>query len=330
MTDIAIVPPVTDGATAPAAPPGDAPAIELVNVHRRFGDKEVLRGLDLAVRPGEIHALLGRNGCGKTTALRILLGFLPPHHGRASILGKDSARLGPEDRGRIGYVSEDHRLPLGARVGELIAFEAATRPRFRADEARAAAKRCGLPERQRIFRLSRGQRAQVALILAVASDPAVLVCDDPALGLDAVMRRELLDVMIELLAEKGFAVLFSSHFLTDVERIADRVSVLAEGRLIASAPLYELKQRLQKRLFVPRADAQGPPKLPSVLRARKQRGGFELLLLDADAAAEAQLAAQGRLSPEVLRPTLEELFIDLTRRDADRVLGDIGHEEKTS
>src|SRR5688572_12322201 len=113
-----------------AQPAAAESTIVFEGLARRFGDRVVLRDLTLSVRPGEIHALLGRNGCGKTTALRILLGFLEPHAGRSSILGVDSQRLRPEDRGRIGYVSEEHRLYRLMRVGETISFEASTRPGF--------------------------------------------------------------------------------------------------------------------------------------------------------------------------------------------------------
>jgi ABC-2 type transport system ATP-binding protein len=290
--------------------------ITFENVCRQFDGRPVLRGLDLRVRPGEIHALLGRNGSGKTTAMRILLGFLAPHAGRSTLLGVDSGALGADDRGRIGYVSEDHRLYWHLRAREVLAFEAATRPRFDRALAEQALQRCALDPRARVIRLSRGQRAQLALIVAVASRPEVLVCDDPGLGLDVVMRRSFLDVLIDLLAGQGISVLFSSHILSDVERIADRVSILHEGRLIVDATLDDLKRRVRKR-FWKSFDGAAPPPHPAILRAEKRGDGYDLTLLDADEALESALG--GRLSPPV-PSSLDDLFLDLTRGETVRIL----------
>jgi ABC-2 type transport system ATP-binding protein len=286
------------------------------NVHRHFGGRPILRGLDLRIAPGQIHAFLGRNGSGKTTAMRLLLGFLAPHAGRTTILGVDSQQLGPDERGRIGYVSEDHRLYWHMRATEVLAFEAATRPRFDRALADEALRRCNLDPRARVIRLSRGQRAQLALIVAVASRPEVLVCDDPGLGLDVVMRRAFLDVLIDLLAGQGISVLFSSHVLHDVERIADRVSILHEGRLIVDVTMDDLKRRVCKRFW--RGFEAGPPPADRrILRAEKRSDGYELTLLDADAGLETLLG--GRLAPPTA-PSLDDVFLDLTRGETTRIL----------
>lgn len=286
--------------------------IEFDAVQRRFGDRAVLRGLSFRVEPGTVYALLGRNGSGKTTALRILLGFLAPHGGTARVLGADCTALPAATRARIGYVGEDHRLYPTMSVADAVAFEHGTRPGFRREFAERALRRCGIAGRQRIPMLSRGQRAQLSVVLAVAGNPEVLICDDPALGLDVVMRRELLDVLIDLLADSGATVLFSSHFLTDVERIADRVGILHDGGLIVDATLEQLKQRVRRSAFVPRAGVV--PEVAGVLRVRRRRAGVDLLLLDADEARLAELRSAGELSdPEPLG--LEDLFLELVGSD---------------
>jgi ABC-2 type transport system ATP-binding protein len=141
----------------------------------------------------------------------------------------------------------------------------------------------------------------------------VLVFDDPAMGLDAVMRREFLDAMIDLLAGTGCTVLFSSHVLTDVERIADRIGILHDGRMLVDAGLDELKARVRRCRWAP-ANGSEPPGGDRVLRAGRRRDGFDLTLLDPDAALLARLRAKGRLE-ELTVPTLEELFLDLTGPD---------------
>src|SRR5438552_7259484 len=161
-------PPPPPGAPSTPPPPAPHAAIAFEDVHRHFGDRPILRGLSLRVRPGQVHALLGRNGSGKTTAMRILLGFLAPHAGRTTILGVDSRQLDPDQRGRIGYVGEEHRLYWHMRTADVLAFEAATRPRFDRALADQALRRCQLDPSARVVRLSRGQRAQLALIVALA------------------------------------------------------------------------------------------------------------------------------------------------------------------
>ncbi|MCR9245797.1 MAG: ABC transporter ATP-binding protein [bacterium] len=288
--------------------------IEFDCVQRWYADRPVLQGLSFRVEPGTVYALLGRNGSGKTTALRILLGFLRAHHGTARLLGEDTAELPAAIRGRVGYVSEDHRLYPTMSVQQAVEFEAGTRPGFRREFAFQAIERCGFGKKQRIPQLSRGQRAQLCIILAVAGDPEVLICDDPALGLDVVMRRELLDVLIDLLADSGATVLFSSHFLNDVERIADRVGILHDGSLLVDANMEDLKRRVRRVAFVPR-EGVAPPAGDDVLRVRSRRHGVDLLLDDPDRARIEALRAGGEVGePEAL--SLEDLFVELVGPDA--------------
>ena len=277
-------------------------------VWRGFGRDEVLRGLSFEVRPGEVYALLGRNGTGKTTAIKVLLGFLRPDAGNSEVLACDSMLLTPALRDRIGYVSEGHVLYRWMKVAEVLRFEQGTRERFDLARAEHTVQRLGLRPGQRVGKLSRGQRAQLALAVAMACRPDVLVLDDPAMGLDAVMRREFLEAMIDVVGDEGRGVLFSSHILSDVERIADRVGVLSDGRLLVDATLEDLKRRLQLR----HARTRGaPPEIDGLLRARRVRDGHDLLLLDLDAEREAALERAVESLSAPLTPSLEELFLDL-------------------
>lgn len=279
------------------------------DVWRGYGRQEVLRGLSFEVRPGEVYALLGRNGTGKTTAIKVLLGFLGPDAGSSQVLGCDSTRLTPDLRDRIGYVSEGHVLYRWMSVRDVLRFEQGTRARFDRAYAEHTVQRLGLPAGRGVGKLSRGQRAQLALAVAMACRPDVLVLDDPAMGLDAVMRREFLEAMIDVVGEAGRGVLFSSHILSDVERIADRVGILVEGRLLVDATLEDLKQRVQVRHA--RGSGGGLPEIPGLLRARRVRDGHDLLLLDLDAEGEAALERAVESLSEPATPSLEELFLDL-------------------
>jgi ABC-2 type transport system ATP-binding protein len=296
--------------------------IRFENVHRSFDGVPVLSGLTLSVRPGEIYALLGRNGAGKTTALKILLGFLHPMAGRSFVLGEPSANLRPETRLRIGLVSEGAPMYAWMRVSSAVDFEAGTRPNFDRAYAEAALTRLGIRTSKRIWTLSRGMRAQLALVFAMAGDPETLILDDPAMGLDAVMRREFLDAMIDLLGREGRAVLFSSHILPDVERIADRVGILHGGRLIVDATVDDLKRRVQRRLAVGVADvATIERRIGGVLRSRPTSDGIELTLLDFEGSRETDLRTMCATLSDAQPPSLEDLFIELTTDRAARALG---------
>ncbi len=291
--------------------------IRFEGIERSFAGASVLRGLSLRVRAGEIYALLGRNGAGKTTALSIVLGLLRPMAGRSEILGENSLELRDETRLRIGVVHEGSPAYRWMSVRTAIDFEAGTRANFDRKYARAALERLNIPLARGITKLSRGQRAQLGLVFAMAGDPEVLLLDDPAMGLDPVMRREFLEAMVDLLGREGRAVLFSSHILSDVERLADRVGILHRGRLIVDATLDDLKRRVQKR-FVPGAfdEQRARADVGGVLRARAVRDGWELTLLDCEGERERALRRVCASVGEPLVPTLEDLFLDLTAENA--------------
>jgi ABC-2 type transport system ATP-binding protein len=283
------------------------------DVRRSFGGREILSGLSLRVRPGEVFALLGRNAAGKSTALNILLGFLEPDSGQSSVIGVPSRALDGEDREKIGYVAEGHPLYVSMSVRAAIEFEAGTRKRFDRKYVEDALQRLSIRKEAFIRTLSRGQRAQLSLVFAMAGDPQVLVLDDPAMGLDVVMRREFLDAMIDLLGREGRSVLFSSHILSDVERIADRIGVLHGGSLVVDATMDDLKQRVHKR-FVRSKDGrniESDLKL-GILRAKAVRDGFELTLVDFNEERESALNARASFVSEPQSQSLEDMFFDFT------------------
>lgn len=277
-----------------------------------YGDTKALDTLTLDVPSGCVFALLGRNGAGKTTAIKCLLGFLGPTRGVARILGHDAAALPPEARGRIGYVAEGQRLVPWMRVRELVAYQRASFPTFDAELCASHLKRLGLPEKRRVFQLSRGMRAQLALALALAPRPEVLVLDDPAMGLDAVVRREFLDVMIDLIAEEGRTVLFSSHILTDVERVADRVAILDKGVLRVNAPLDDVKRRVRRYHVQFAGEAPEPPAMTGLLRARRRRNELVLTVVDGEGSVEPLCRELGARAVEMEPLNLEDLFVDYT------------------
>jgi ABC-2 type transport system ATP-binding protein len=295
--------------------------VRFEEVHRSFDGKPVLSGLSLSVRAGEIFALLGRNGAGKTTALNILLGFLRPMSGRSLVLGEPSDTLSVQARLRVGLVCEGAPMFSWMTVQRAVEFESGTRPNFDRQYADDILRRLQISSSKRIWKLSRGQRAQLALVFAMAGDPEVLILDDPAMGLDAVMRRDFLEAMIDLLGRDGRAVLFSSHILPDVERIADRVGILHGGRLIVDATIDDLKTRIQRRFACGLdEDRAGFGRIPGLLRAQAVRDGHELTLLDFDPLREAELRAACASLSDPVNVSLEDLFIGLTTDHAAAIV----------
>lgn len=279
-----------------------------------YGKERALDTVSFQVEPGTIFALLGRNGAGKTTALKCLLGFLPPTRGRARLLGHDATRLPPDLRNRVGYVAEGQQLVGWMKVRQLVAFQKASFRSFDAGLCRGYLEQLGLPLKRRVFQLSRGMRAQLALALALAQRPELVILDDPAMGLDAVVRREFLEVMIDLIQEEGRTLLFTSHILSDVERVADRVAILDRGVLRVNAPLDTVKERIGRYRALFAGDAPAAPELPGLVRARRRRNELVLTVIDGGGAVPEACTKLGATSVVREPMSLEDLFVDYTSR----------------
>jgi ABC-2 type transport system ATP-binding protein len=204
---------------------------------------EVLRGVDLEVEPGQTVGLLGRNGAGKTTLLRIALGLLEPSQGSVRVFGLDPRERPVDVKRRVGYVSEEQVLPGFLSVADAMSIHRGLFPTWDSDLAAALVKRFSVKPDARISTLSKGQARQVAILCAVAHRPELLLLDEPAGGLDPAARREFLEVALESLGSEGASIVFSSHHMTDVERLAERVVLLHDGRKIIDCELDALRDR---------------------------------------------------------------------------------------
>jgi len=305
-----------------------APVIRLDKVSKRFGREVALDQVSLEVPPGVVFALLGENGAGKTTAIRILLGLAEPDSGSAEVLGLPSAVKGLEIRHRVGYVPERLSLYDWMTVREIGWFTAGFYGNGFLPEYQRLASQFGLPDGKKIKGLSKGMRAKVALSLAMAHQPEVLVLDEPTSGLDALVRREFLESMVDR-AAAGQTVFLSSHQIGDVERVADIVAILCKGRLLVVERLDELKARV-RQVTVTLADETAPfPELPGTILFERRRGRqWQALVRDAEAEGLASLGGvAGVQAIEARTPSLEEIFVayiqpgrntDLTREGAGR------------
>ncbi len=224
----------------------DESVIKIENLVKYFDGRCVLDGINLKIQQGCIYGLLGRNGAGKTTMIRILLGLDFPTRGKTSLLGNESSALSAEVRGRIGCVAEGHNLIQNYKVSRLIKLCKDLSLRWNDKFFGHLIETFRLPMDRRVRELSIGMRAQLNLALAMAVEPELLILDDPTLGLDTVARRQFLELAIEIIQKQGRTILFCSHILGDVERIAERIGILTAGKLVVDCPLEELKKRVKK------------------------------------------------------------------------------------
>lgn len=229
-------------------------AIETFDLTRRYGRTEAVKSLNLQVPTGSIFALLGPNGAGKTTTLKLLMNLVRATRGRAMVLGADTRRLGPDQFQRIGYVSENQRLPEWMTPGELFdycrpfypAWDEALRGRLESD--------LGLATRAPLSTLSRGTRMKAALLASLAYRPELVVLDEPFTGLDPLVRDELVRGLLEVSGERTWTVLISSHDIDDVERLADWVGFMKEGQVQFAEPVAALLARFRLVEVVPNGD----------------------------------------------------------------------------
>jgi ABC-2 type transport system ATP-binding protein len=286
--------------------------IETHGLTKRYGKKPAVDGVDLAVPRGCVFGFAGRNGAGKTTTIRMLLGLLRPTAGSATVLGFDPKKKDVEVRRRIGYVPESHHIYPWMEVREVMKFCAPFYPTWNWGHCQELLESFDLDENQKIKELSRGMVAKVALTLALAHEPALLVLDEPTSGLDAVVRREFLESIVRLIAEEGKTVFMSSHNLADVERVADRIALLDNGKLKLVEELASLKARFRR---VELAFSGEPPdgfSADGILKTTKDGRRWELIFdRFAPAAIDALRAACPTAQAEAQAMSLEDIFVAL-------------------
>lgn len=228
----------------------EQPAIEIRSVTKRFGRKTALDGLTMSVESGQTFAFLGRNGAGKTTAIRMLLGLIKPDSGSIRVLGLDPQQDPIGVRRQVGYLAEDQAMFGWMRVSEMISFMAPFYPTWDAAWAKELANRFELPMRTRTRHLSKGQGVRLGLLLALAHRPKLVILDDPTLGLDPIMRKEFLRDVVTYLQGERVTVFFSSHLLYEIDAVTDSVAILDRHHIIRQAETEELRTRV-KRIIAP-------------------------------------------------------------------------------
>jgi ABC-2 type transport system ATP-binding protein len=288
------------------------PVIKLEKVSVRYGRTTAVDEVSLSVPPGSVYALLGRNGAGKTSLVRCLIGQQKPSHGMVTIFGRnvwtDRARL----MSRVGVVPEDPDAPPEMTSAEIVRFCSRLYPRWDAAGVAERLRRFEVPQKTPFGRLSKGQRRQVLLSIVLAASPELLLLDDPTLGLDVVARKELFEELVSDLAERGTTVVVTTHDLSGIEAIADRVGILKQGRLVLDEDIETLKWRFRRLRY-----ASAPMPAESIelneldtTSVRRWGNGIEAVVSNYDdVRLERFRAASGARNVEVSSMSLEEIFI---------------------
>lgn len=278
---------------------------------KQYNHCSVLRGVSLAVEPGAVLGLIGRNGAGKSTLIRTMLGLIEPDAGSATVWGTPALRLTDAIKQRLGYVPQQPEAMAWLQVGEMLDFVGRFYPRWDATYVDATLERWQLPRNRVLAKLSPGERQRVAIVRALAPQPELLVLDEPASALDPVGRRELLREIASRAGESGTTVLFSTHIVSDLERVASHVAFLHEGQLLLHSELDSLKER-NLRLHVPEAVAkQLREDVPGeVSRRAHPYGGLSITVLRGEGASWPDLLQVPGVRAEAL--PLEDLFIEVS------------------
>jgi ABC-2 type transport system ATP-binding protein len=240
-------------------------ALETIGLGKRYGSAWALRDCTLEIPRGSVAAFVGPNGAGKTTLLHLAIGLTRPSAGEVRVLGRSPVRDAATMLPAVGFVAQDHPLYDGLTVAETLVLGRKLNPTWDDAGARERVQTLGLPLRKKVGRLSGGQRAQVALTLALAKRPELLLLDEPVASLDPLARRTFLSSVMEAAAEDGVTVVLSSHIVADLARVCDHLVILAEGRTQLAGTIDEILAG-HRLLTGPRGEAGAIGRVHEVIR----------------------------------------------------------------
>jgi ABC-2 type transport system ATP-binding protein len=289
-------------------------AIEIEGLRYRAGSFE-LKDVDLHVPTGSIYGFLGPNGSGKTTTMRLVLGLLRPLAGRITVLGDRMPEDAPAILARVGYVPEQPHLDATLTVREIITFQAAFYPTWDRPVADDLLRRFELDEHGLFARLSKGQKAKLMILLALAQRGELLVLDEPTDGLDPVVRRDILTALLEYVSQRKATIFMSSHLVHELERFCDWVAVMDDGRVVTEVPMEKLKQGT-KRLVVsggPSSERIGETPFVVLSRERTNGGTERWTVGNWEPDMTSYFQGIGASLVDVIDLDLEDGFVELLR-----------------
>ena len=295
--------------------------VTVQNLSRRFGKTQALDNVSLSVKRGFVYGLVGANGQGKTTLIKHILGLLRAKKGSVRVFGKDPVADPVEVLQQIGYLSEERDLPEWMQVGELMRYTAAYHPNWDEHYAQELTRTFRLPLDKKVKDLSKGMRAQAGLIVAVAHRPELLLLDEPSTGLDAVVRKDILNSIIRAVADDGRTAIFSSHLLDEVEMMSDYIFMIDKGKLVLEGELDQIKERHQ-RFVCSFPSAKTGLQFGGLLSADPSGNSWSGTAEGSHESVERELQNLGAEISSLRNASLQEIFVARAGRSADEILNE--------
>ncbi|MEZ6138239.1 MAG: ABC transporter ATP-binding protein [Pirellulaceae bacterium] len=283
--------------------------VQVEHLSRQFGKTTALNDVSLTLEPGLVYGLVGANGAGKTTLIKHLMGLLRAKHGSVKVFGVDPVREPVNVLSRIGYLSEQRDLPEWMQIDEMLEYLSAFYPAWDRAYVAELLETFALDASKKVKQLSKGMRAQAGLIAAVAHHPELLLLDEPSTGLDAVVRKDILNAVIRAVADNGRTVLFSSHLLDEVELMSDHVFMINQGKLVLEGSLEDIRE--QHQVLSVRFDScnQSLPKIDGILAAERHGKQWHVVCNGNQAHVRQTLADVGGQVEHLRTASLQEIFV---------------------
>jgi ABC-2 type transport system ATP-binding protein len=288
-----------------------APVISLRELGKVIGGKAILSDISVDMEPGSIVGLLGKNGAGKTSLIDVLLGFSPPSSGSSLVFGESSFTLPATTKRRIGFVPQQDELLDSLTGAQQLALNAALHPAWDGALIERLIREWQVPLDRRIQVLSGGERQKLATLLALGHEPDLLVLDEPASSLDPVARRQFLRELLEIAESPTRTVLFSTHIVSDLDRVASQVWIIRDGRLVWAGDLDTLKESVVRVTLLARDALPQHLGVDGAVSQRTDGRRAQLVLTDWQDERQRELAHRFGAEVMVERLGLEEIFLEL-------------------
>jgi len=288
-------------------------AIQASHLSKSFGAKQVINDLSFEVSPGDVIGVLGKNGAGKTTLLELMLGFTPPTGGAVSVFGHESQRLPGNVKVRVGFVPQQDELLDQVSVADQLRIIASFYSRWDVGLIDRLCGEWGVNSKARIKTLSVGERQKLSILLAFGHCPDLLVLDEPVASLDPLARRQFLEQLVEISVDGSRSVVFSSHIVSDIERLANRIWILKDGRLDWQGDLDSLKESIVRLHIRGAVDVLAGLQIPGALSVHRDGGIVTAVVRDWTPDTQRSLQGNHAVTVEVESLGLEEIFLELHR-----------------